>query len=289
MLAFPPLQRRTTNSGASAYRTSGVGSPVVLLHGWGASSRYWVGAPQFLTAQRTLIAPDLPGFGAGEPPSGPTTLNSMVRHVIDLADAMGLERFALVGHSLGAGVALLLAAHYPERVDRLALVSFGLPRDRIEALTFAWLHIQQSVNATFWAPWLTLWRPWLALSQPWREQFWSMPPLPQLLAAPLVKAPVQAEMLQAGVLDLAQMDVRVALESAATNGDPQVLQAAATVRAPTAVINGEVDPLFPPESAKALTNTLDLARMVVLPNCGHVPMAEAPEPFYAFLSAFLLA
>src|SRR5260370_26381040 len=78
-----------------------------------------------LIGQRTVIAPDLLGHGASAKPPGDYSLGAYANLLRDLLEALGLDRCTLVGHSLGGGVALQFSYQFPERVERLVLVSSG--------------------------------------------------------------------------------------------------------------------------------------------------------------------
>lgn len=277
----------STACGPVAVRTAGDGPPALFLHGWGGSSRYWLLALQTLAQHRRVIAIDLPGFGA-TPPNGSAAFASLATTALACADALELERCAIVGHSLGAGVALLLAAAAPERVERLGLVSFGTATDAFQAAIAAGAGLQFALAAGLWEPWLRFWRPWLTLTRPARQVAALTPPLPALMAMPYVQRfPPQAA-LELGIADLVDMDPLAALQSAASIGDPMVRAAVAQATMPSLVLAGRQDRIFPPQSVRALAAALPAAQLIFLDDCGHVPMVEQPERCYAALGAFLL-
>ncbi|NCC32590.1 MAG: alpha/beta hydrolase [Chloroflexia bacterium] len=288
-MEFPEVSWLNLPTGPLAYRRAGTGSPLLLIHGWGGSSRYWMGAFATLAEQHDLIALDMPGFGESPPPKTPATLDTLTASALATIDALGLGRVTVVGHSLGAAIALLLAAARPDRVERTILASFGLPRSSVEAGLFAGLHTQLRTNAALWSPWLNFWGPWFTMMRPWTQMAWMTPPWPILLASQVVyrmnEIPYAA--MAIGVADLVAMDPRVAMEAASSSGDPIVIVAAEQVRVPTLVVSGREDPLFPPTAVIALANTLPDAGLVLLDNCGHVPMIEAAVPFYTSIGAFL--
>jgi len=115
------------------YLRAGSGPPLVLLHGFASSIFTWRDTLPALARGHDVVALDLPGFGGSEQPVG-LTAERYPRVVIGLMDRLGIERFALMGNSLGGAVALLVAADHPARVERLVLVdAAGLspaPRDR---------------------------------------------------------------------------------------------------------------------------------------------------------------
>lgn len=278
-------------TGRLAYRRAGTGEPLLLIHGWGGSSRYWMGAYFTLAGHYDVIALDLPGHGDSPPPCGPATLADLTAITIAAVNALGLARLSLCGHSLGAGVALMLADAQPARVRRLALASFGLPRTLAEEVLFAGLHLQLQASAALWAPWLALWAPWAAAIRPWNQLLWTQPHMIPLLASQAVHslADVPYPALALGVADFVGMDPRVAVESGSSSGDPAVVVAARSLPVPALVLNGNEDQIFPPAAANALARTLPNAGLLLFDRCGHVPMVECPAPFYSALGGFLTA
>src|SRR5215208_2126000 len=107
------------------YRVAGSGPPVVLIHGMVNSSRHWRPVALRLAERHTVIAPDLVGHGDSATPRGDYSLGAHASVIRDLLSALGIERATVVGHSLGGGVAMVFFWQFPERVERLALVSSG--------------------------------------------------------------------------------------------------------------------------------------------------------------------
>ena len=107
------------------YRMAGSGPPLVLVHGMVNSSRHWRVVAERLAARYTVIAPDLIGHGDSATPRGDYSLGAHAAVIRDLLAALGVERATMVGHSLGGGIAMVFFWQFPERVERLALVSSG--------------------------------------------------------------------------------------------------------------------------------------------------------------------
>ena len=107
------------------YLMAGTGPPVVLIHGITSSADTWAAAMRGLSRAHTVIAPDLLGHGASAKPRGDYSLGAYASGVRDLLAALGHDRVTIVGHSLGGGVALQFAYQFPERTERLVLVSSG--------------------------------------------------------------------------------------------------------------------------------------------------------------------
>jgi pimeloyl-ACP methyl ester carboxylesterase len=108
-----------------SYRTAGQGPALLLLHGIANSSETWAHVAPLLSERFTLIAPDLLGHGASATPRGDYSLGAHASGVRDIVTALGHERVTVVGHSLGGGIAMQFAYQFPERTERLVLVSSG--------------------------------------------------------------------------------------------------------------------------------------------------------------------
>lgn len=107
------------------YRVAGQGPPVVLIHGMLNSSRHWEAVALALADHHKVIAPDLIGHGDSATPRGDYSLGAHAASIRDMLTVIGVERATIVGHSLGGGVAMQFFYQFPQRVERLVLVSSG--------------------------------------------------------------------------------------------------------------------------------------------------------------------
>ncbi len=237
--------------------------PVVLLHGLGADATYWTKAIGALRkAGRTAIAPDAPGSGGSDTPATPGgfSLPARVAAVEALATALRLDRFDLVGHSLGGATAGLFALAHPERVERLVLVDsdgfsraapeeierfreIARPRSRPEA--------RELLNALFFVK--------------------PLPPVGAVvdgLARRFLAPSVQATIEEAG-----RPDVLLGREADLPRG--------------TVLIWGAKDALFPPADAEAAAAKIPEGRLLVVPGAGHDVPLEKPAEFRRALLAAL--
>jgi pimeloyl-ACP methyl ester carboxylesterase len=102
------------------------GRAVLLVHGWGANAYSWSETiPALAAAGFRVVACDLPGHGLSDKPLDEShyTTAALSQALVAVADACGIQRFSLVGHSLGGSLGLDLAVHGERRLDRLALIS----------------------------------------------------------------------------------------------------------------------------------------------------------------------
>jgi pimeloyl-ACP methyl ester carboxylesterase len=110
---------------------TGEGPPLLLLHGLGGSGRYWAGLAPLLAGNRTLIAPDLAGFGRSDKPHVDYTRDFHLDALDSLLTALHVEGLAdVAGHSMGGILAALLARRRPAMVASLAVIASPFPRRR---------------------------------------------------------------------------------------------------------------------------------------------------------------
>lgn len=126
------------------FESFGSGKGLVLIHGTGQSAQNtWQEAAKILSKNHKVVCPNYAGSGKTPTDNQPLTAEFMANQVLAVADAAGLDRFDLGGHSLGAGVAMYLAAQYPGRVDKLfAVGGFSHTQETRMQLQFKlWHHL----------------------------------------------------------------------------------------------------------------------------------------------------
>jgi pimeloyl-ACP methyl ester carboxylesterase len=108
-----------------SYLDSGEGPAVLFIHGLLGSHRNWAHLVDTLDTRHRVLAPDLIGHGASAKPMGDYSLGAHAATLRDLLNHLGIDRVTLVGHSLGGGIAMQFCYLFPDRVERLVLVSSG--------------------------------------------------------------------------------------------------------------------------------------------------------------------
>jgi len=262
-----------------AYRRTGSGPAVLLVHGITNDSQTWEPVIGRLARGHDVIAPDLPGHGNSARQRGDHSLGAHASMLRDLLQAVGTERVTLVGHSLGGGIAMQFAYQFPEMVERLALVcSGGLGREVSPLIRSAAL--------------------------PGAEQV-----LPLITAQPLMDAGtwVAAAFGRLGFkpgADLAEVSRGIA-----SLGDTE--RRAAFVRTVRSVISpfgqrvsaidrlylaehlpfqlvwGDRDPIIPVAHGHATHEAVPGSRLEVFEGSGHYPQLDDPERFSDLLSDFI--
>jgi pimeloyl-ACP methyl ester carboxylesterase len=245
-----------------AYRAVGSGPPhLVFIHGWAGSAAYFEESCAALDlAHVRAISVDLSGHGESPAQDGDWSLQGIDDAILAAADAAGADRFVAVGFSMGAKFALHLAVSHPDRVSALVLVA-GAPADAIplpkEELD-AWYACAGDASAM------------KALIDPW-------------LTGPVGEAAYEHWLQDAARIPRSALEgtMRVTLETDFASSLP-------SIAAPTLVIAGELDQLFPPQLLKqTIVDRIPGARLAVFRGCGHEIPFEHPGEFAALLEAFL--
>lgn len=227
---------------------------VIFVHGTGQDHSIWVLPTRYFARHdRNVLAVDLPGHGrSGGAPLG--TVEAIADWLIAVLDAAGLNRAAIVGHSLGSLAAIAGAARHPERVRAIALIGSTLPmRVSGALLEAARSNRHEAIDM------LTIWGHSKAAQMGGNPipGNWTLGSGQRLM-----------ERASPGVIHADLM---------ACNEYTAGLEHAAAVRCPALLILGERDQLTPARSATRLAEALPNAETVILKGCGHAMLAEQPD------------
>jgi 3-oxoadipate enol-lactonase len=262
-----------TWSGALALDDGGTGEPLVLLHGLATTSRIWSHVAPELRRTRRVIAVDVPGFG-GSPAVGPGfDLQTVADHIADGLAARGVPApYDLVGHSLGGGLALSIAAARPSDVHRLVLVApAGLSRPLpggLARLLGIGAHGALTVRRSL---------------VPLTDFRWGRQALLAFAAADGgALAPTEARLLVAASAGARRTPAALA---EIVGADLRPLLAHATM--PLGVIWGAADRTIPPRAIDAIRAWRPDAVVSSIDGAGHIAMVERPREFLTAIEDLL--
>ena len=261
-----------------SYRTAGSGPALLLLHGIANSSETWARVAPLLSERFTVIAPDLLGHGESATPRGDYSLGAHASGARDVATALGHERVTVVGHSLGGGIALQFAYQFPERTERLVLVSSGGLGREVHLL----LRAASLPGADYVLPALTSQR----LVGLGRE-------LGGLLGRVGLRPAGDIGVLARGFAELDNAGSRQAflhtLRAVVEPGGQRVSansRLALAASLPALIVWGEHDSIIPVEHGAAAHEAMPGSRFVVFEDAGHLPQEVQPNRFAALLTEF---
>lgn len=236
------------DNGLIHYESWGRGSPLILLHGWLGSWRYWMPTMEELSEQHRTYALDLWGFGDSDKSTDRHGVETYVSLLRNFMDELGVAPAALVGHSLGATVAVKFAVANPDRVTRLMLVSLPV--------------VGEAINRRLLIP-----GPPSRLGR-FLGGRWPVDHEEVLAEAEKASEGVIAATVQA----CAELDLRECLRR---------------IEVPLLVVYGEKDNLVDPAQVRLLEDTARNIRTIILPESRHFPMLDEASKFHRLLRDFL--
>ncbi|MFA6376565.1 MAG: alpha/beta hydrolase, partial [Candidatus Paceibacterota bacterium] len=220
------------------------GEAILVLHGWGIGSGSWVGVAEGLARDGFLVVcPDMPGFGESAEPKNPWRVDDYVKFVEDFVTQLGLEKFYLLGHSFGGGMAAVYAAKHLDKVEKLVLCDSAIIRkERLD------------------------WRQEYAKKMAQGGKF--------LLGLPFMGGilPLARKIIYrfAGVHDYQKTSP--IMKKTFQNVVREDLSAfAAQIKTPTLIVWGDSDKSTPLEDAYELNKIIPGAKLEIIENCGHNP------------------
>jgi 2-hydroxy-6-oxonona-2,4-dienedioate hydrolase len=253
------------------YLEAGRGAPVILLHGSGGEGGRWMPTIQALAPDFRVIAPDQIGWGASDKPLTIYHGGVFAEFLARFMREIGIAKAALVGQSMGAGVALQMAVKYPQMVERMVLVNGGgftspndPPRNSISAAP-DW-HARQIANAGT-----------LAES---REYLQKMYYNHALITDELVEHNL--------ILRLRSAYTAESVQTANARGLGSLTEEEVRgIKVPTLLVWGANDKLSPPANADKLNAAIAGSRKLLIDKAGHYPFIEHPDQFNAAVREFL--
>lgn len=254
------------------------GQPIVFVHGLSGCWANWLEQLPVFACDHRVLALDLPGFGHSPMPREQISMAGYARLLDRLLAQRGIDAAVVVGNSMGGFISAELAISFPQRVERLVLVSAaglstyndplsvrGAPvlrrLDRALAATLAWTVAK--ADTTMRRPRLRQAALWVAAAHPGK------------LPGPLVAEQVRGAG-KPGFFDALQAIVGY-----------DVRERLAEVACPTLIVWGEKDRLISVRDADVFAQLIAGSRKVVLADTGHVAMLERPQAFNALLTRFL--
>jgi pimeloyl-ACP methyl ester carboxylesterase len=279
--ATPPSQFVTLPDGARAHvRDRGPRDvqALVLIHGSNASLFTWEPWAKRLDDTFRVVTVDMPAHGlTGAVPNGDYSQEGMVKFVGEVAGALGLQKFAIGGNSMGGRIAALFAAEYPGRVTHLILVdSGGLPSKQGDQ----WL-IQYGQDLA------------IRLARTPIASGVLLHITPRLLLVKAVNEVVaRKDIITDAMIDAYWEFIRMEGTRAATiarfntrnNGVKDHLSA---IKAPTLILWGEEDHMVPVETAREFQSAIPGSKLIIYPKTGHAPQEEVADASADDVRSFL--
>src|SRR5262249_42808830 len=250
------------------YIEAGSGSPIVLLHGLGGDSSRWAPNIPELSKDFHVFALDQVGFGQSDKPLANYNTAMLAEFLADFLKGVNVSKASLVGNSMGAGVALYAAVHYPQVVDRLVLVDGGGYRTTSTAapapISADALRRRQLQNST--------------TREETRDFFRILFHDKSLVTDKMIDEQLAMRLRSAfAISKMQEAGDRGSLSEEQVRG----------VKTPTLIVWGKYDELSNPSGADRLAGAIPGSKKVLIDNCGHMPQLEKPSEFSRLVREFL--
>lgn len=256
----------------------GNGPAIVFVHGLSGSWPNWLEQLPAFAQRHRVIAMDLPGFGHSPMPREPITIAAYARILDGLLETLGVDAATVVGNSMGGFVAAELAISYPQRVERLVLVSAaGISTHRHRDVE----RIEPYLRRV--APMIAAYTGWTAARSDWVAR---RPGLRNLTLGLVTRHPSR---LPAA---LAAEQLRGAgkpgfMQALRANIDYPVKERLPEIACPTLIVWGDEDRVIPVHDASVFEELIPSSRKVIFEGTGHMAMLERPTAFNELLSEFV--
>lgn len=277
----PKLRFRTIHGYRRAYRISGSGPALLLIHGIGDNSTTWEPVHRELARRFTVIAPDLLGHGKSDKPRADYSVAAYANGMRDLLSVLDIERVTVVGHSLGGGVAMQFAYQFPHMVERMILIGAGgVTKDVNIALRLAALPVGGEALALLRIPFV----------------------LPAIQAAGRAVSTVfGSTRIGRDIPDMLRILADLP-EPTASSAFTRTLRAVVdwrgqvvtmldrcylTESVPVQLIWGEQDSVIPVSHARMAHAAMPGSRLDIFPQSGHFPFRERPDRFVELVERFI--
>lgn len=234
---------------------------LVFVHGYLGGSPQWANQVEVFSEHFNVITPDLPGFGLNHGMEAPESIKEFASYVLDELDKQGVDRFHLVGHSMGGMIVQEMVALAPERVDQLVLYGtgpIGLMPGRFESIDESRLRVsEEGVELTgrrIAATWF--------LDGEKADGYHECAEIAVMASTQAALAGLSAMETWSGVSSLTK------------------------IKSPTLVLWGDADRAYQWAQPKQLWQEIAGARLAVIPGCSHAVHFEKPRLFNALLMDF---
>lgn len=235
----------TINGIKTRYQVFGEGKPFLILHGWKSNSDRWAPIAEEISKKGfKVIVPNLPGFGESEPLPLPWNTNKYIGWIEKFLEEINLNEFYLMGHSFGGALAAKIAIKYPQRVQKLFLVSAAVVRTKTAKKGFS-AKVSKFIRLFSFIPYYGLFR----------------------------KAVYKFIIRKSDYVYVEGIMKETYLNIIAEDMSFQM----PFIKIPTIIIWGDKDELTPPENAYFIQKQIKNSKLIMIPDAGHDLNRKQPE------------
>jgi len=234
------------NGGLVHYEAFGRGNPILFIHGWFGSWRYWMQAMESLAVEHRVYALDLWGFGDSDKSEDRFNMEHYVEMISSFIESLGIGNPILVGHALGAGVAIEYVNRQSNPVEKIVAISLPLEPKAIDRRLATYTHSSLLSKVFRWKP-------------------------------------IPAKEIEQETERIAKNAIPLSLESFTRLNILETLQ---NLNSSVLLVYGEKDDVIDPSAVSALNDNQKHIRYISLPASRHFPMGDESSKFNRLLKDF---
>ncbi|MFI8479009.1 alpha/beta fold hydrolase [Pseudomonas sp. NPDC078700] len=243
------------------------GETILMVHGFGADKNNWLQFARYFTKRYHVIALDLPGFGDSSKPPASYDVGTQAERIAAFTQALGIKRLHIIGNSMGGQIAALYGARYPHQVASVALLDNAGIDAPHESELYRLIEQDKPNPLVVKTP--------QQFDQLIDFVFYKAPTLPERLKTYMAEQAIASSGLNEQIFSQLR-DRYIPLE-------PELPK----IEAPTLLLWGDQDRVLDVSSIKVMQPLLKHPSVVVMKDCGHVPMVERPAETAEHYQAFL--
>lgn len=262
---------KVINNTKIAYVKKGQGFPLLLVHGFMASSYCFKGIIEDLSKNNTVYAVDVPGFGFSDKSLGVDYRRSSLANIVyEFMKSEGIKKFDLLGHSMGGEISIHMAINYPESINKLILVSSAGCQD-IKVMPNWVVEIPKLCNFLIKNIFMTYYVQKISFEA-------------TVIDRKKYDKDIFYTIFSTSKLNMPPKTLRKLTEQ---SDDCNVLPKLRFIKNKTLIIWGEEDNVVPVKLAYKIRELMSDSKLVVMKNCKHNPYIEKPGEFLEILKGFI--
>jgi 2-hydroxy-6-oxonona-2,4-dienedioate hydrolase len=251
--------------------------PLLMVHGWLSHARFWRQTMAAFEQSHYCVAVDLLGHGYSDKPrDGDYSISAHAGRVLKVADALGLTKFAYIGHSMGGQIGLSLTLNAPERVTRLISVD-GVVTGRLTA------YMRYVETPILWLG--SIFPPIWNVSRVLMRYRWYSNIFDKALFYQPILLPFDGEDRQ---MAMARGNETLAYRGLQAIAALDLTDSLPKIKTPTLAIFGNYDNCVPVSDGRLIEQKVPGSKLALIEECGHTPMLEQPGQYLDMVREFLV-
>lgn len=239
------------------FEESGNGDPIIFVHGWMEDYSMWSSQIEYFSREYMVVAYDQRGHGRSDKPEKGYSIQTLSDDLFSFSQNLNIERFILIGHSMGGMAAMVFALAHPDKISKLILIGTDA-KSTLSLRIMLWTFLHVLPYSTF-------------------------------AEGSDIKFFKPTEKMKKDAAERALRTPKYAayecFKAFCTNYD--IRDRVSGIKVPTLIMVGDKDSLTPLKLSQYLNRQIEGSKLIIVPDCKHMPMIENPEKVNAIIDKFI--